>query len=196
MEEKKISPSPSPPTHHEDAPQMAPHHERVYRATNVDGQPAYSEHGALIDHQIPQEQVVQSQPDLRWSRIRHMLRDPFSEFFGVFILILFGDGVVAQVVLSDGEKGEYQSISWGWGIGVMLGVYASGISGGYVTSTTLLRFLFHSLTPPQPHQPGRDLRQLRLSQVPVAQVPRLHACPDLGRHVRLGRGLWQLQVRH
>ncbi|RAL66044.1 hypothetical protein DID88_005705 [Monilinia fructigena] len=60
------------------------------------------------------------------------MREPFSEFFGMFILILFGDGVVAQVVLSSGEKGEYQSISWGWGIGVMLGVYASGVSGAHI----------------------------------------------------------------
>jgi aquaglyceroporin related protein len=41
--------------------------------------------------------------------------DAFSEFFGTFIMIMFGDGVVAQVVLSDGAKGDYQSISWGWG---------------------------------------------------------------------------------
>jgi aquaglyceroporin related protein len=75
----------------------------------------HAEHGALIDHDIPQEEAVQAEPDLLWSRIRHYFRDPFSEFFGVFILILFGDGVVAQVVLSDGAKGSYQSISWGWG---------------------------------------------------------------------------------
>lgn len=41
---------------------------------------------------------------------------------------MFGDGVVAQVVLSGGTKGDYQSITWGWGLGVMLGVYTSGIS--------------------------------------------------------------------
>ncbi|KAM3075276.1 glycerol channel [Clarireedia jacksonii] len=93
---------------------------------------AYAEHGAGIDHHIPQEEVSQSKPDLLWSRIRHTLREPFSEFFGVFILILFGDGSVAQVVLSRGEKGSYQSITWGWGIGVMLGVYASGVSGAHI----------------------------------------------------------------
>jgi len=60
------------------------------------------------------------------------MREPFSEFFGVFILILFGDGVVAQVVLSSGKKGDYQSISWGWGLGVMLGVYTAGISGAHL----------------------------------------------------------------
>lgn len=47
---------------------------------------------------------------------------------------MFGDGVVAQVVLSNNEKGDYQSISWGWGLGVMLGVYVSGISGAHLAS--------------------------------------------------------------
>ena len=51
----------------------------------------------------------------RWPRVRSVWQDAFSEFFGTMILILFGDGVVAQVVLSNGEKGNYQSISWGWG---------------------------------------------------------------------------------
>lgn len=52
---------------------------------------------------------------LAWSRVREYCMDAFSEFFGTMVLILFGDGVVAQVVLSGGAKGDYQSISWGWG---------------------------------------------------------------------------------
>lgn len=55
-------------------------------------QHGYEEHGAGIDHKIPQEDAIQSHPTLWWSQTRHMLREPFSEFFGVFILILFGDG--------------------------------------------------------------------------------------------------------
>lgn len=78
-------------------------------------QPPHAEHGPLIDYKIPQADAVEAGPDLFWSRLRHLMREPFSEFFGVFILILFGDGVVAQVVLSKGTKGNYQSISWGWG---------------------------------------------------------------------------------
>lgn len=74
-----------------------------------------AEHGAPIDHEVPPDSIVETGADLLWSRIRRSLREPFSEFFGVFILILFGDGVVAQVVLSGGTKGNYQSISWGWG---------------------------------------------------------------------------------
>lgn len=52
---------------------------------------------------------------LAWSKIRNYCQDFFSEFLGTMTLILFGDGVVAQVVLSGGTKGDYQSISWGWG---------------------------------------------------------------------------------
>lgn len=98
------------PTHFDHPRSQAPS-----RRTSVQGVPAFAEHGPIIDHKIPQADAVQQQPDLTWSRIRHFMREPFSEFFGVFILILFGDGVVAQVVLSGGEKGDYQSISWGWG---------------------------------------------------------------------------------
>lgn len=94
---------------------LAPPNDDGRRRTSVQGQPAYTERGPLINHDIPQEDVVQQEPDLAWSRIRRYFREPLAEFFGVFILILFGDGVVAQVVLSKGKNGDYQSISWGWG---------------------------------------------------------------------------------
>lgn len=71
------------------------------------------EHGAPIDHIIPQANAKAAGADLWWSRVRAYMQEPFSEFFGCFIMILFGDGVVAQVVLSNNEKGSYQSISWG-----------------------------------------------------------------------------------
>ncbi|KAH8597372.1 aquaglyceroporin like protein [Bisporella sp. PMI_857] len=111
---------------------VASHQEITISSSGSDSSQAYAEHGPGIDHKISQEEVIQARPQLLWSRIRHAMREPFSEFLGVFIIILFGDGVVAQVVLSNGEKGDYQSISWGWGIGVMLGVYASGVSGAHM----------------------------------------------------------------
>jgi glycerol uptake facilitator protein len=57
-----------------------------------------------------------------------------AEFFGTMILILFGCGVVAQVVTApDGSLGDHDSIAWAWGIGVILGVYVSGrLSGGHI----------------------------------------------------------------
>jgi aquaglyceroporin related protein len=68
------------------------------------------------------------------------LKEPFAEFWGVFILVLFGDASVAQVLLSAGEKsapggdgfGPYQNINWGWALGVMLGIYVAGDSGAYL----------------------------------------------------------------
>jgi glycerol uptake facilitator protein len=54
-----------------------------------------------------------------------------AEFFGTFILILFGTGVVAQVVA--GGTGDHDSIAWAWGLGVMLGIFAAGrISGAHL----------------------------------------------------------------
>lgn len=67
-------------------------------------------------HDIGSNAVVPC-PEARplWSRVREYGIEGFSEFFGTMILVLFGDGVVAQVLLSHGQKGDYQSISWGWG---------------------------------------------------------------------------------
>ncbi|KAL2426633.1 Aquaglyceroporin-9 [Exophiala dermatitidis] len=105
--------------------------------------PYHSEHGPPIDNMLKYdeaEQDYQHHRNLWWSRVRHHLRDPFAEFVGSFIMILFGDGSVAQVMLSANEKlpassqnkGDYQSISWGWGIGVMFGVYVAGCAGGHL----------------------------------------------------------------
>jgi aquaglyceroporin related protein, other eukaryote len=113
MSAEKDSLSSTPPATHNEHGIFR--HPAEYRHSTVPGVPAFSEHGPLVDHKVPQEDAIQQEPDLAWSRFRHYMREPFSEFFGVFILILFGDGVVAQVVLSNNTKGDYQSISWGWG---------------------------------------------------------------------------------
>lgn len=43
---------------------------------------------------------------------------------------VFGDGVVAQTVLSRGANGSSLSINWAWAMGVVMGIYfAGGISG-------------------------------------------------------------------
>lgn len=58
--------------------------------------------------------------ELLWSRIRTVMREPFAEFWGVAIMVMFGDGAVAQVLLSTQTTapggngfGQYQSINWG-----------------------------------------------------------------------------------
>jgi glycerol uptake facilitator protein len=56
------------------------------------------------------------------------------------LLILFGCGVVAQVVTGGGRLGtdpssvgDYNSIAWGWGLGVTMAVYVAGrLSGAHL----------------------------------------------------------------
>ena len=60
-------------------------------------------------------------------------REAAAEFLGTFILIVFGVGVVAQTVLSRGANGSFLAINIGWGLAVMLGVYAAGgVSGAHL----------------------------------------------------------------
>ncbi|MER5970597.1 MIP/aquaporin family protein [Streptomyces sp. NPDC002055] len=66
-----------------------------------------------------------------------------AEFAGTMILILFGCGVVAQVVtgaiLADGALGDHDSIAWAWGIGVTLGIYvAARLSGAHINPAVTL----------------------------------------------------------
>lgn len=58
-----------------------------------------------------------------------------AEFIGTAMLILFGDGVVANVLLnkSKGQNSGWIVIATGWGLAVMVAVYAVGtISGAHL----------------------------------------------------------------
>jgi glycerol uptake facilitator len=68
-----------------------------------------------------------------------------AEFFGTFVLILFGTGVVAMVVLfpskNPGEiiHGGFTNITLGWGLGVTMGIYIAGkISGAHLNPAVTL----------------------------------------------------------
>lgn len=92
-------------------------HERTQSDDTKPSSPPYQESGPLINRSKTADakwRKKASNTALAWPRIRHTCRFAFAEFMGTFILVMFGDGVVAQVVLSNGEKGDYQSISWGW----------------------------------------------------------------------------------
>ena len=69
----------------------------------------------------------------------------FAEFLGTLVLILFGTGVVAMVVLfpsqNPGETihGGYTNITIGWGLGVTMGMYVAGrISGAHLNPAVTL----------------------------------------------------------
>lgn len=73
-----------------------------------------------------------------------------AEFLGTFVLIVLGCGSVAVAVAGLPGSGRqavafgsanWLIISWGWGLGVIFGVYVSGgISGGHINPAVTLAF--------------------------------------------------------
>ncbi|WP_265445304.1 MIP/aquaporin family protein [Flexivirga meconopsidis] len=64
----------------------------------------------------------------------------FSEVIGTAILIILGVGVVANAVFpkNNGYEGGNLMINFGWGIGVLAGVYAAYKSGGHLNPAVTL----------------------------------------------------------
>ncbi len=65
-----------------------------------------------------------------------------AEFFGTFLLILGGDGVVANVGLAPRLASvgyDWNVIVWGWGLSVMVAVFvAGGVSGAHINPAVTL----------------------------------------------------------
>ena len=72
-----------------------------------------------------------------------------AETIGTALLILLGDGVVAAVLLnhSKAQNGGWIVITWGWAIGVMLGVFAvAQFSGAHLNPAITLGFAIEGRT--------------------------------------------------
>ena len=74
-----------------------------------------------------------------------LIAELIAEFLGTFVLILFGTGVVAMVVLfpssNPGETihGGFTNITLGWGLAVTMGIYIAGkISGAHLNPVVTL----------------------------------------------------------
>src|SRR6202142_4596841 len=74
-----------------------------------------------------------------------LMAELIAEFLGTFVLMLFGIGVVAMVVLSPSKNagetihGGYTNITLGWGLGVTMGIYVAGkISGAHLNPAVTL----------------------------------------------------------
>ena len=76
-----------------------------------------------------------------------LMAELVAEFLGTFVLILFGTGVVAMVLLfpagNPGEiiHGGFTNITLGWGLAVTMGIYIAGkISGAHLNPAVTLAF--------------------------------------------------------
>ena len=87
------------------------------RLDHVEQQPTTDATGSSMRHRVVRRKLgLKEQPtihddhedaehqQLLWSRIRLTLREPFAEFWGTFFMVFFGNGSVAQVLLSAGYK--------------------------------------------------------------------------------------------
>jgi MIP family channel proteins len=71
-----------------------------------------------------------------------------AEFLGTFVLIVFGCGVVAQFVLSNGTAGSALSINIAWGLAVTMGCYVSaGVTGAHLNPAVTLALAVHRRFP-------------------------------------------------
>lgn len=67
----------------------------------------------------------------KWSKFRHMIREPLAEWLGITVAMLIGLCATLSHFTSNGEAGSYTSQSLAWGMGFCIGIYISGgISGG------------------------------------------------------------------
>jgi glycerol uptake facilitator protein len=90
----------------------------------------------------------------RIGRIAGLPGEMMSEFLGTFVLIAFGDGVVAVAVAGlpgSGRaatphtiflaSGDWLLITWGWAMAVAMGVWvAGGVSGAHINPAVTLAF--------------------------------------------------------
>jgi glycerol uptake facilitator protein len=94
-------------------------------------------------------EAVQTRPRTGWRATT--AGELAAECFGTFILICFGDGVVAMAVAGLNQSGrgtlifqasgDWLLIGWGWGFAVTMAVYvAGGVSGAHINPAVTLAF--------------------------------------------------------
>jgi glycerol uptake facilitator protein len=78
------------------------------------------------------------------------MNEYIAEALGTMLLILLGNGVVANVVLKDtkGNNGGWIVISLGWGLGVFVGVTVAGpVSGAHINPAVTIGLALAGLFP-------------------------------------------------
>jgi MIP family channel proteins len=68
-----------------------------------------------------------------------LLRQFLAELLGTFLLVVFGDGSIAQYAFLDPPHKSFLSVCFGYGFGLMIGILVSGnVSGGHLNPAVTL----------------------------------------------------------
>eukprot|EP00095_Tigriopus_kingsejongensis_P000695 maker-scaffold58_size443543-snap-gene-2.10 protein:Tk00695 transcript:maker-scaffold58_size443543-snap-gene-2.10-mRNA-1 annotation:"Aquaporin-3" len=85
----------------------------------------------------PSNDLDPSRPRPRMKRVPPLVQKFLAELLGTFLLVIFGDGSIAQFVL--GQNQTFLSICFGYGLGLMIGILVSGnVSGGHLNPAVTL----------------------------------------------------------
>jgi len=71
-------------------------------------------------------QQLQGRQLVSWIRHKGLAGELSAELVGTAIIVVIGDGVVAQVIAGGASLGDHNSIAWAWGLAVAFGVFAAG----------------------------------------------------------------------
>lgn len=79
------------------------------------------------------DMVMMPEPAAHYQVKSPLFREVLAEFLGMLVMMSFGTGVVAQVVLSEGTKGDFLNINICWGLAVLFGIHVcGGVSGAHL----------------------------------------------------------------
>jgi len=74
-----------------------------------------------------------SRANMKVPQMPDLARCFFAETLGTFLLVVFGDGAIAQIVTGGNPKGNFLNIAFGYGFALMIGILVSGgVSGGHL----------------------------------------------------------------
>jgi len=135
--------SPTDTKHYENGDSTSVNSKPVKATEKVSGPRAWL--GLKPEIDMPEELDHAEHNHFFWSKVKLAMKEPFAEFWGTFILVLFGDAAIAQTLLTANTSapgadgfGSWVTISWGWGIGLMLGIYVAGDSGAFLNPAICL----------------------------------------------------------